>query len=341
MDTFSIGVDLGGTNLRIGAFTSDFERLGSLTMPTRVCAGPEGVSRDICNGIRKLLQQFSNSGDLRGVGIGTPGPLELPVGRFGRPPNLPGFEGYELKQTLENMLQLAVCVECDANAAALAECHRGAGREQDENSLCMLTLGTGVGNGIVLRGQIWHGMNGMAGEAGHTSLFEQGSVCPCGSRGCLELYASATGIRRMAAELAEDRGSIELTEALKTDTASVTAAIARLAEGGNPHAMALFREVGHCLGLGLAGLVNSLNLPVYVIGGGVARAWHLFAPAMLESLAQFSYVYRLTQPSLSCPEAKGKTRVVAASLGSDAGLLGAAMLPYVTSWAGNSSIVLA
>lgn len=329
MKKFSIGVDLGGTNLRVGAFTSEFERLGIVAMLTRVSLGPEEVSRDICNGIQKLLSDFSSYGELQGIGIGTPGPLELPSGRFSQPPNLPGFDGFELKRTLENMLQRPVFVECDANAAALAECRSGAGNQQ-QGSLCMITLGTGVGSGIVLKGQIWHGANGMAGEVGHTSLFPEGVLCPCGSRGCLELYASATGIRRMAAEMSRDEIAHPLSRALQADPSVATAEIARMAEKGNPHARELFQEVGRCLGRGLAGLVNDLNLPLYVIGGGVANAWPLFAPAMMGALTQFSYVYRLTHPSGPHSAVNNKTRVVPARLGQDAGLMGAAMLPYAT-----------
>jgi glucokinase len=329
MNNFSIGVDLGGTNLRIGAFTSEFQCLGQLTMPTRVFAGPEEVSRDICNGIQKLIHDFkAYGGDLKGIGIGTPGPLELPAGRFSEPPNLPGFDGFELKRTIEDMLQLPICIDCDANAAALAECRSGAGLAQEEDSLCMLTLGTGVGSGIVLEGRIWHGMNGMAGEAGHTSLFPEGPLCSCGSRGCLELYASATGIQRMAAEISANGIAPALASALESDAAVATAEIAHLAEKGNPDAREIFQEVGRCLGRGIAGLVNDFNLPLYVVGGGVAHAWDLFAPAMMEALAQFSYVYRLTCPSDLRSAEKNKTRVVPARLGSDAGLMGAAMLPF-------------
>lgn len=329
MAKFSIGVDLGGTNLRMGAFTSDFDRLKLIAMPTRVSCGPDAVSRDICDGIQQLLRDFSDYGELQGIGIGTPGPLELPAGRFTEPPNLPGFDGFELKHTLEEILQLPVNVESDANAAALAECMKGAGKELQEGSLCMLTLGTGVGSGVVLRGQIWHGMNGMAGEAGHTSLFPDGAACSCGSRGCLELYASATGIRRMAEEMSSHGEALQLAMALKGDAALSTSKIALLAENGDAYAIELFREVGRCLGMGLAGLVNNLNLPLYVIGGGVANAWPLFEPAMMDTLMQFSYVYRLTRPTNRHSAEKNKTWVVPARLGAEAGLMGAAMLPFM------------
>ncbi|HEV2274861.1 MAG TPA: ROK family protein [Acidobacteriaceae bacterium] len=328
MKTFSIGVDLGGTNLRVAAFTSDFRRIAQSAIPTRVAAGPEEVARDICREISKLLQECSSRGKLQGIGVGSPGPIELPAGRLGAPPNLPGFEGFELRKTLEGMLQLPVHVEHDTSAAALAECLNGAGREHHEDSLCMLTLGTGVGGGVLFGGKIWHGMNGMAGEMGHIPLFPDGEPCSCGGRGCLELYASATGIRRMAGELAGAGKAPQIAQVLDGDAALATFEIARLADGGDEQARALFSRVGRSLGIGLATLVNTLNLPLYVIGGGVANSWRLFAPDMMEALNHFSYVYRLTRPKGDDSNSRGTTRVVPAILGSDAGLLGAAMLPY-------------
>jgi glucokinase len=326
--SFSIGVDLGGTNLRVAAFTSDYSLLDSLSMPTRVSEGPEQVARDIVAGVQKLLRENRGNGNLQGVGVGTPGPLELPAGRLREPPNLPGFDGFGLKAVLEEQLQMDVLVESDANAAALAECLSGVGRDRGETSLCMLTLGTGVGGGLVLEGRIWHGMSGMAGEPGHSPIFPDGPACSCGGRGCLELYASATGLRRMAAERASDGRAPDIQRVLVEATNNTVAALAQLAEAGHTEARALFREMGRALGLGLANLVNALNLPVYALGGGVAGAWNLFAPAMMETVREYSYVYRLTEPQSTNSFETGKTQIVPARLGSGAGLLGAAMLPY-------------
>jgi glucokinase len=326
MSSFSIGVDLGGTNLRVGAFTSDFKRIGLSNTPTRVSAGPEAVARDMCGEIQKLIRECADGNALQGIGVGTPGPIELPAGRLGAPPNLPGFEGFELRHTLENMLDMTVHIEHDSNAAALAECRAGAGKKHQEASLCMLTLGTGVGAGTVLDGRIWHGMNGMAGEAGHIPLDPHGPPCSCGGRGCLELYASASGIHRWATELAQAGKAPQILRALERNELSILE-LAGLADRGDAQAMEIFVQAGRYLGAGLAGLVNVLNLPLYVLGGGVANAWHLFAPTMMEALAELSYVYRLTRPQES-GAGRGSTRIVPALLGSDAGLLGAAMLPY-------------
>ncbi len=146
-----------------------------------------------------LLDKYGRGRHFVGVGVGTPGPLELPEGVFRNPPNLPGFDGFPIREALAQKIGEFVVVESDANLAALAEFRLGSGKTFAVPSLCMLTLGTGVGNGIILDGKILDGNNGMAGEAGHNTVIPDGEDCPCGSRGCLELYASATGVQRMAA----------------------------------------------------------------------------------------------------------------------------------------------
>jgi glucokinase len=321
MSTFSIGVDLGGTNLRIAAFTQEWERLKAASMPTRVQAGPSAVLDDMCSAIRELAAEFAQKRTFAGVGVGCPGPLELPSGRVLTPPNLPGFEGLELKTELERRLHCPVVVECDANAAALAECHAGAGKALGFQSLCMLTLGTGVGSGIILNGHVWHGFSGMGGEAGHVPVYHDGLLCGCGSRGCLEQYASATAIARAGKKL--------VLAGSQNGSATVTArSLAEAALAGDPEAQKIYDEVGKALGIGLASLVSTLNLPLYVVGGGVAAAWDLFSPAMFAALEADSYIYRLSKPASAAVPEHGKTNVVPAKLGPDSGLLGAAMLPF-------------
>lgn len=324
MNDFSIGIDLGGTNLRIAAFTSDWQRLGAITVPTRVQDGPGAVLDDMCAAVRKLAVDCDGRGNLAGIGLGSPGPLELPSGRLLTPPNLPGFERLELKTELEKRLQVPVIVECDANAAALAECHAGAGRKSGYRSLCMLTLGTGVGSGIILNGRVWHGFAGMAGEAGHVPVYHDGLLCGCGTRGCLEQYASATAIARAGQEAAHAR--------THNGSGTITArSVAEAALAGDEESQRIYDKVGEALGVGLASLVSMLNVPLYVIGGGVAAAWDLFAPAMFAEIDRGSYIYRLTRPASPAAYESGKTNVFPAELGPDSGLLGAAMLPFFQS----------
>lgn len=324
MSIFSIGIDLGGTNLRIAAFTSEWERLGAITTPTRVQYGPGAVLDDMCAAVQKLVADCGGRGELVGVGLGSPGPLELPSGRLLQPPNLPGFEDLELKTELESRLQVPVVVECDANAAALAECHAGAGKKSGYHSLCMLTLGTGVGSGIILNGRVWHGYAGMGGEAGHVPVYHDGLLCGCGSYGCLEQYASATAIARAGQNLDHAKA--------QNGSGTISArSIAEAAQAGDTESQRIYDGVGEALGIGLASLVSTLNLPLYVVGGGVVAAWKLFAPSMFAELDRGSYIYRLTKPVNPAIPEIGKTNVLPAELGPDSGLLGAAMLPFFQS----------
>jgi glucokinase len=327
----TIGVDLGGTNLRIAAFDSEWNRLAYINLPTRVSEGPDAVVGDMCDAIRRVLEQCPQQ--LVGVGIGAPGPLELPSGKFHRPPNLPGFDGFLLKDAMESKLQSPVIVEKDANAAALAEWKSGVGKEMPGDSMCMLTLGTGVGAGIVLDRKIWHGMIGMGGEGGHIPLVENGFACGCGGRGCLEQYASATAICRAATRAAARGGADRIAKLIARrieEKSEFTARdLAGLAREGDEPSRQIFADAGKFLGMGLAMLVNVLNLPLYVIGGGVVSGWDLFAPRMFEELRRLSYIYGLTEPGADQGFTTGKTYVVPAATGPDAGLLGAAMLPYL------------
>jgi glucokinase len=328
---FSIGVDLGGTNLRIAAYTPQDGLLETIHLPTRLDAGRFAVVDDLCGGIQRLYKTYSPEHSLIGIGIGTPGPLELPAGRLHNPPNLPGWDGFALKDEIERRLGMPVLLESDANAAALAEWALGRGRSLGVDSLCMLTLGTGVGNGIILHGKVWQGVTGMGGEAGHATIYPEGPACGCGSNGCLEMYASATAVVRIAHQLAASGEAPGLAKR-GTDNPWTARELADAARAGDADARGIYELAGRALGIGLAALVNTLNLPLYVVGGGVAAAWDILSPELFHELRHRSYVYRLTEPgapaSGSVPG--GGTQVLPAELGSDAGLLGACILPCQT-----------
>jgi glucokinase len=328
--TYTIGVDLGGTNLRIAAYTRAAGLLETILLPTRLAAGRDAVVDDLCGAVVDLKNRFGTRYELAGIGVGTPGPLELPAGRLHNPPNLPGWDGFDLREELEKKLQQSVVVESDANIAALAECLLGRGLTMGVDSLCMLTLGTGVGNGIILGGKIFDGAAGMAGEAGHATIYPDGVKCPCGNHGCLEMYASATAVVRTANErIAAGTAPLLVKEALAGQKWSART-LAEAAFEGNEDARQIYTDAGRALGIGLAALVNTLQLPLYVVGGGLVQAWELLKPAIFEELHHRSYVYRLVEPesAIAKHNPKGATHVLPAELGPDAGLLGACILPF-------------
>jgi glucokinase len=338
MNKISIGVDLGGTNLRIAAVDEQGALVEKVTLGTKVSLGRDHVIDDMCDAIQRMTEKYRDSVELLGIGIGVPGIIDMQTGLLRESPNLPGWANYPVRAEIERRLKTIVILENDANVAALGEKWLGAAK--DCSDMAMLTLGTGVGGGLVLGGAIWRGANGMAGEFGHTTVEPEGHPCGCGNRGCLEQYASATAVVRMAREAIGHNGASALASAAHSDAEFSAKSIYNLAIQGDEDARRIFRYVGRCLGIVLSTLVNSLNLPIYVIGGGVSSAWEAFAPSIFEELRLRSIVYAATAPHDPAAVNHGasahveagpghKTIITRALLGSDAGLFGAARLPMI------------
>ena len=323
---YAIGVDLGGTNLRIAAVDDSGTLLEKVTLGTQVQRGREFVIREMTDAIRNVTEKYKGKGELAGIGIGVPGFIDMDTGTVRESPNLPGWADYPVHQDIEHRLGTKVVLENDANAAAMGEKWLGAGRDVDD--LAMFTLGTGVGGGIILNGRVWHGMKGMAGELGHSMVVPDGHPCGCGSHGCLEQYASATAIVRMAREAVASGMSTALANASRNDVEFSSKVVYNLAIQGDQAAQEVFNRVGRSLGITIATFVNALNFPMYVIGGGVVSAWDAFSPAMMDELRTRSFIYRVTAPEAVRSNEK-KTIVTRALLGSDAGLFGAARLPML------------
>ncbi|HVO81776.1 MAG TPA: ROK family protein [Terriglobales bacterium] len=327
--SYSIGVDLGGTNLRIAAVNEQGSLLEKVTLATRLSLGRDRVLDDMCQAIRALAAKYRGQGTLQGIGIGVPGIIDMRTGMLRESPNLPGWADYPVRGEIEKRLGARVVLENDANCAALGEKWLGAGRDVDD--LAMLTLGTGVGGGIVLGGRIWHGMTGMAGEFGHMTIGPDGLPCKCGSRGCLEVYASATAVVRMAREQIELGMAPGLARVAASGAEFTAETVYRLAAQGDDAAQHIFGQVGSALGIALATIVNGLNLSMYVIGGGLSGAWDAFSPTMFREVRDRSMVYAATAPESSDDiQPDGKTVITRARLGSDAGLFGAARLATVS-----------
>jgi glucokinase len=348
MPDFSIGVDLGGTNLRIAAVSSEGQLLEKVTLGTKVALGRDHVINEMCEAIQRLSSKYKQTGKLLGAGIGVPGIIDMQTGMLRKSANLPGWEDYPVRAEIERRLGFQelgfqknaarVVLENDANVAALGEQWLGAARGVP--NMAVVTLGTGIGGGIVLEGKIWHGMNGMAGEFGHVTVEPEGHPCGCGNRGCAEQYASATAIMRMAREAIASGEAPSLARAASSDAEFGAKSVYNLAIQGDEHARRIFRSFGRYLGILLAGLINVLNLDMFVIGGGVSSAWDAYAPNMFEELRERSLVYAATAPAdplrkdspgndegasaQTESRTERKTIITRALLGSDAGLYGAA-----------------
>lgn len=301
MANYSIGVDLGGTNLRAAAIDCTGRILEKISGSTKLSAGRDAVTSDIAAAIERLRVSLGTE-KLVGIGIGAPGFIIMEKGIITDSPNLPGFENFPIRDEIELLLRAPVILENDANAAALGEKWMGAGREVDD--LVLLTLGTGIGGGIVMQGRVLHGFVGMAGELGHMTVVPNGNPCGCGNTGCLEKHASATAVSCMAKMMG-----------LGDDLTSED--VYHLAVEGNSKAHVVFHMMGQALGIAIANLVDVFNFPLYLLSGGMLPAWDLFAPAMFEECRRRSFVFRNTN-----------TRIEKAILGNEAGLYGAAYLPF-------------
>ncbi|MBM3794618.1 MAG: ROK family protein [Acidobacteria bacterium] len=301
MTEYAIGVDIGGTNLRAAAVTREGEMIDKISGTTNVAAGRDRVILDLVSNIRELLDRVGAEG-FTGVGIGIPGFILLEKGMIVGSHNMPGFDNYPVRDDISQRLSSQVVLENDANAAALGESWIGAGKGVSD--LVLLTLGTGIGGGIISRGKVMHGFVGMAGELGHITIMPYGNPCGCGNRGCLEKHASATAIESMAnlMALGENVSARQVYE---------------LAMKGEERAKRIFESMGRALGLGLATLINIFNFPLYLLSGGVLPAWDFFAPGMFDEVNARSFTYKNTN-----------TRIEKATLGNEAGLYGAAYLPF-------------
>ncbi len=301
MAEYAIGVDLGGTNLRAAAVDRTGKILEKVEGSTKLSAGRDAVIADMVASVLKLRAAGGQAG-LVGIGIGVPGFILMDKGIITLSPNLPGFENFAVRDEIERLLATPVILENDANVAALGEKWMGAGRDVDD--LVLLTLGTGIGGGIISGGKVLHGFVGMAGELGHMTVVPDGNPCTCGNVGCLEKHASATAVIAMARMLG-------LGENLTAKD------VYDLAIAGNMNARVCFERMGLALGAALASLVNIFNFPLYLLSGGVLGAWDLFAPAMFAECKRRSFTFRNTV-----------TRIDKAQLGNEAGLYGASYLPF-------------
>jgi glucokinase len=284
-----VGVDLGGTNIVVGVLPMDGNNgnvLGLRSVPTEAHRGAKYVVDRIIHLIDECIDEvLSRHGgtraDIAGVGMGSPGPLDRATGTVLNTPNL-GWRNFPLRDLVCNAVDLPATLDNDANCATYGEWWLGAGRNVD--TLIGLTLGTGIGGGIVLNGEIFHGVSDAAGEIGHMTIDSTGRRCKCGNYGCLEAYASGPAIALRAVEGIEAGAESILPALVNGRLESVTAAtVYEAVVLGDVYANEVMRETAKLLGTGVANMINILNPGMVVISGGVTRAGdHLFVPLRAE-----------------------------------------------------------
>jgi glucokinase len=303
-------IDLGGTNLRAALVDEGGKILSRVQHETpRSANSPEELLRALVAAVRECQRYLTESAVIKAAAVVVPGTVDSANKVVVQVPNIPCLDGFPLKQALAKELGWPVVLENDANAAALGEMWQGAARGY--STIVCLTLGTGVGGGIILQGKLWRGADGSAGEVGHTPVNPQGGVkCQCGSTGCLEMFASGTAIVRLTKEaLPRFPASILVGEELSARK------VYEAGTRGDALAIEVLASMGTFLGIGLANLINLMNPEIIVIGGKVANAWSLFADHMHQEILARAF---------SLPAQRVK--IVSAECGDDAGLLGAAWL---------------
>ena len=305
-----IGVDLGGTNMRVGLVTGDGEVRTRLSEPTRMDSddGP-AILRRMAGMVERIRKEHSIPAEaIAGMGVGIPGPLAPEIGGA-NPPNLTQLSGLPIVRILEEATGLRVALENDANAAAWGEYWIGAGRGC--RSMILATLGTGIGGGLILDGRIHRGPDHTAGELGHVVVVDGGRPCACGSNGCIEAYASANSTVRRFVEALEKGLRSPLAEGPREEI--TCRAIFEAAAGGDRLALSLVQETGRLLGVLAANMANLLNPERFVFSGGMIEAGDLLFGAIREECARRAF---------AVPDKR--MDILPARLGGDAGLIGAA-----------------
>ncbi len=282
-----LGVDIGGTNVVVGTVPEDGNTIhGRCKERTDNARGADGVVDQVRRMVGDSLQETraalgTDQLDVAGVGIGAPGPLDTARGIVLLAPNL-GWREYPLRDTVSEALGLPAALDNDANCAIFGEWWRGAAR--GGRHVIGLTIGTGIGGGIVLDGQIFHGASDIAGEFGHMTIDSTGRRCKCGNYGCLEAYASGTAIADRAVEGITAGADTTLPNLVGGRLDAITAqAVYDAAHSGDEYSLEVIKDTAHFLGAGVASLVNIFNPDIVVICGGVTAAGErLFAPLRAE-----------------------------------------------------------
>ncbi|MEO1772846.1 glucokinase [Enterococcus sp. 665A] len=315
MDKKLLGIDLGGTTVKFAILTQNGEVQQKWSIDTNILDEGSHIVPDIVESINHHLALYDMKPDqFMGIGMGTPGSVNITEGTVIGAYNLNWKTLQPVKQVIEKETGIAFFLDNDANVAALGERWKGAG--ENDPDVVFVTLGTGVGGGIVMNGQLLHGVAGCAGEIGHVTVDPEGFECTCGKRGCLETVASATGVVRVARQLAEEyAGGSELKARLDNGEDITSKDIFELAAKNDDLALRVVDKVTFYLGLACGNIGNTLNPSTIIIGGGVSAAGEFLRSRVEAYFKQFTF-----------PQVRNSTKIKLAELGNEAGVIGAASL---------------
>lgn len=294
---YTIGVDLGGTNLRVGLFNEDGQLKKALSCPTNANKGPDYVIGQMI----QLIAEIKEGAEIKAIGIGSPGPLDPFKGVIIEPPNLPGWCNIPLVDRIQKATNLPVILDNDANVAALAEAKVGAGKGAE--SVFYITVSTGIGGGYVLNGQIIRGAKGNCGEIGNMIVDPTAEGAPGLNKGALEALASGTAIGREGSRLLGIKGG--------------AAEVFQLAEEGNQTAKQIIDLAVNYLAIGIANIIHTVNPEKIILGGGVMKSKDLIMEPLKEKVKEFVY-----------PSLRDSVQISCAALDQKAGLIGAGLLAH-------------
>ena len=308
-----IGIDVGGTNVKI-ALVDDGKIIYSNSVPTYAQMGYEYTVNNIKQAIRDLMKETeTTAADIKGIGFDFPGQVDYKTGVVKLAPNIPGWVNVPIAQMIEEAFHIPKRIDNDVRCAALGEMNFGAGKGC-QNFVC-ITVGTGIGSGLVVNGQLVRGAANAAGEIGHIKLqMKDGPICCCGDTGCLEAFASGPSIVAMAQDYLKSGKSTKFRE-MAGDGEITPYIVAKAAEAGDPVAKRIFTIIGEYVGMGLVSVINLLNPEKVIIGGGVAEAGDLLLEPIRKTVMERAMVV-----------ARESVEIVPAELGNSAGVIGASML---------------
>jgi glucokinase len=312
-EAIAAGADLGGTKIHTVIAKADGEVLGEDRRPTEAVEGPDAVIARIASSVRAACDRAGVAVEsVAGAGISSPGPCDPKRGVVTNAPNLPGFHDVHITRLVSEALGLPVLLENDANAAAYGELCFGAGR--GKRHIVYVTLGTGIGGGIIIDGKIYEGASGAAGEVGHIIIDPDGPPCNCGARGCVEALASGPAIAREAKRAIAD-GRSPIMAQLAGGARPNAELVLRAAQQGDDVARDIIQRAGHSLGIGLIGVLNCLNPEALILGGGLIGLGDLYLEPAIN-----------TAKSAAFEQIMADVTITIAALGERSGALGAAAL---------------